>query len=181
MTASPKLSRALAAVLVVGLALTGCSAKTKTGSGVVTKNGGNANLNLGGTPTATPKKTAPAVVRTKPPVVVRTQAPVRTAAPVRTIRPTQAPVKAFQITINDDASGRRPLDPPDVSVYSNTPITWTNRGTRVYSVFAANGAFRSPDLAPGKSYTWTPRAAGKYDYSDGHRPYVNGQIQVTAR
>lgn len=178
MTHLPTLRRSLVVALVVGLALSGCAAKAKTGSGVHTTNSGNANLNLGGPPTATRK---PTPVRTKPPVV-HTQPPVvRTATPAQTVRPTQAPIKAFQIAINGDTSGKRTLDPPDVSVYSGTPITWTNRDTQPRSVVAVNGAFHSPLIPPGKTFTWTPAAGGKYDYSDGTRPYVNGQIQVTPR
>jgi plastocyanin len=164
------------AITCTVLASSGCSGSQKIGGGVKLGQGGNANLNVGASASAHPTPTA--THRTAP--VHRQVAPRVTATPTAAPRQTaSAPKpKPFVISINGDTSGQPGFSPAGAAVYVGTQVVWVNHDTVPRGVVAQNGAFRSPVIAPGKSYTWIATAAGKYNYQDSTRPYVDGQVQV---
>lgn len=175
---------------LAALALSACAPSAKVGAGVkLGANNGAANLNLGGTTAAHPKPTATPTHR----VVVSRPAPVRTQAAAPVSQPTQAaptqaaptqtaaPVnRTFHVTIYSNTSGKPGFDPADVAVYVGTTIVFTNEGTKPHSVVAEGGAFHSPLIPVGGSWSWLANRAGTYDIQDGTRPYVTGEIQVYA-
>jgi hypothetical protein len=52
--------------------------------------------------------------------------------------------------------------PATVTVAPGDTVTWHNSGSAPHDVTAA--AFKSGNLDPGKSFTWTATAAGRYSY-----------------
>lgn len=175
-----------ALLLAAGLGLGACASSTKVGAGVhVGKTHGNANLTLpgqsnspspGATTAGAPKGTA--ATTTAPPATQAVASPTTTehAATATTA------AKPFAIGIYGDVNSQNKpaFDPPDAAVYVGTPVVFTNYDTTARSVVAEGGAFKSPLIAPGASWTWVPRVAGTYNYQDGTRPYANGTIQVYA-
>jgi plastocyanin len=69
--------------------------------------------------------------------------------------------------------------PSKVTIKTGDSVKWTNRDTINHQVVANNGAFASPVLAPGKSYTFRFRASGTYRYHDGLHPTLKGTVVVT--
>lgn len=173
-------------LLVAGLGLAACASSTNVGAGVhVGKTHGNANLALPGqsngpAPGATTAATSKsgAAPTTAPPATQAAATPT-TAAHAATAT---TAAKPFPIGIYGDVNSQNKpaFDPPDAAVYVGTPVVFTNHDTAERSVVAEGGAFKSPLIAPGASWTWVPRAAGTYNYQDGTRPYANGTIQVYA-
>lgn len=114
------------------------------------------------TPTTTPPRraTAPA------PAAVRTTA---TSAPA---------LAAFTIEINGDDTVRPQFDPPNADIAIGTVIRFVNNDVVTRSVIAQSGAFRSPDIRPGQSWSYHARHPGAFDYQDGTRPYAIGRFVV---
>jgi plastocyanin len=57
-------------------------------------------------------------------------------------------------------------------------VAWTNRDTVPHQVVAENGAFASPVLGPGRSYSFVFRAAGTFRYRDALEPAERARIVV---
>ncbi|HVM18284.1 MAG TPA: cupredoxin domain-containing protein [Gaiellaceae bacterium] len=68
--------------------------------------------------------------------------------------------------------------PSTVTIQTGDRVTWTNRDTRNHQVVSTTGAFASPILRPGQSYSFTFRAAGTYRYRDALFPDRRGTIRV---
>jgi plastocyanin len=165
----------LALLCVVVLLLSGCSKSNKVGSNSLLNVKNQVKGQRLGETTTTKAPTA-----TSAPVALGVgQATTTTRAP-QTVT-TQAQAQSTVITINGDNSSAPQFDPPTAAVYVGGLVKWVNADKVTRSVVAANGAFKSPDLAPGASWTYQPSAAGTFDYQDGTRPYANGQLQVVAR
>jgi len=157
---------ALAALLPVLLAA-GCGDKSSVGSGVkVGKSGG------GGAALRDAASTT-----TLPPTTVTTRAVTTTRRAAPTTVTTAAEVA--EIKIQDDEQGD-PFVPRLLQVPRGRSIKFTYVGTKQPRQVQAKegGAFRSPPIPPGGSWTWKPAAAGTYDYIDTTRPYSFGEIQV---
>jgi plastocyanin len=70
------------------------------------------------------------------------------------------------------------FSPKNVTITQNDTITWTNRDNANHQVLASKGQFVSTILGPGKSFSFTFRAAGTYHYSDELHPKLTGTITV---
>ena len=114
-----------------------------------------------------------------------TTAPPTTAAPVTTAAPTTTTTErkqaVFEIGINGDNAGTTQFDPSASRVFVGTLVRFTNNDAVPRSVEADNGAFQSPSIAPGESWTYNANTAGKFNFHDGTRPYAVGSIEVLAR
>jgi len=101
--------------------------------------------------------------------------------PSTTKPPTATTVVREQvITINSDkASTAGQFDPNSATVFTGYPVRFQNNDTVARSVVFSDR--RSPDIAPGKSWTTTFASPGAFPYQDGTRPYATGSIQVVAR
>ena len=57
----------------------------------------------------------------------------------------------------------------------------TNRSKGPASVTADRGEFDSGLIAPGDTWTYEAKTAGKFNFHDQKRPYVVGSLEVIAR
>ena len=107
--------------------------------------------------------------------------PVKTTVAPRPTR--SAPAQVLRIDINSDDTTSTQLNPAAATVYKGTIITWTNKDAQPRGVISSDGgkAFKSPLIAPGKSWSWTSSTVGNIAYEDSTRPYVTGTVTVRAR
>ena len=68
--------------------------------------------------------------------------------------------------------------PATVSIVAGDSIRWRNDDTRNHQIVSTTGAFASPVLARGKTYTFRFDVAGTYRYRDALNPKVTGTIKV---
>ena len=172
---APRVLLALAATVLIAA----CGNGAATGGDVdLNATGGPGNLLASSAPPS--KKAAPAATKAAPKPTKAAPKPTKAAPKPQPVQKApEAPV--FRITINGDKSGKPLFDPPQAAVFSGTKVTWVNADSKPHGVQAQNGAFNSGPIAPGKSYVWIAGGGGMYAYQDSTRPYVNAQIQVTAR
>jgi len=88
-----------------------------------------------------------------------------------------APAPTFTVTISADTTQQQ-LSPQTFSIAAGTIVKWVNHDTQARGVQANGGAFKSPSIAPGGSWSYTFTVKGTYDYQDSTRPYVTGEVQV---
>jgi plastocyanin len=86
-----------------------------------------------------------------------------------------APAAAATVTVKITATG---FSPRSVTINLNDRVTWRNTDTHSHQVVADNGAFASPILAPGKTYTHPFRSAGAFRYHDALYPARRGSVFV---
>lgn len=162
-------------LLVVGLLalLAACGTKQGYGGKSVDNLAKNVNDKLAlGQVTTTTKiaATAPTGKQT-----IGSTAPPTTAARVTA---TTRPV-ALTISIIKDAPF---FEPQDSSAYVGTNVVWVNRDAVPHSVVAQNGAFHSPNIPPGQSFTWVVAGSGTMTYTDAAtRPFATGTLTVLSR
>jgi plastocyanin len=58
--------------------------------------------------------------------------------------------------------------PKSVTVTAGDTVTWHNADTHTHQVVADNGAFASPALAAGASWSYTATKSGKFNYRDAY-------------
>jgi plastocyanin len=68
--------------------------------------------------------------------------------------------------------------PDAVTIPSDDSVTWTNKDTVPRQVVADAGAFRSPMLKPGESFTYMFPVAGTYSYRGAIKPAQRGAVTV---
>lgn len=73
---------------------------------------------------------------------------------------------------------RTAFSPSTVSIVAGDSIRWRNDDTRDHQVVSTTGAFASPVLRPGRTYTFRFDVAGTYRYRDALNPSVTGTIKV---
>jgi plastocyanin len=157
-------------------ALPACASDNKVGSDSLVDFKDQAQNELGKRTTTTQAGSGPvtsAVATTAPPT---TRPADQKASPV-----TQAPTRqdaTFTVTIYGDTGDATGFDPPAAAIAVGTSVVWVNRDTQTRSVVADNGSFESGPLAPGASYTRRFSAVGRFNYSDGTRPYTVGLIEA---
>ncbi|MFL5917456.1 MAG: cupredoxin domain-containing protein [Gaiellaceae bacterium] len=71
------------------------------------------------------------------------------------------------------------FSPTSVTIPSGSAIKWSNTDTKTHQVVSNTGAFASPIIAPGRTYTHTFNTAGTYRYHDGLHPSLTGRVIVT--
>jgi len=70
------------------------------------------------------------------------------------------------------------FQPATVTVGSGDTVEWTNTTAGTHQIVSDDGIFASGALAPGKSFSFTFKAAGKYPYHDGLHPLLKGSVTV---
>jgi plastocyanin len=105
-----------------------------------------------------------------------TAAPTATTeAPTTTLAPEQQ-----QVTIDVSINEQSPYFDPSLSqVPVGAKVRFTNKGTQEHSVVSDVAAFDSGPLAPGQAWIFEATAPGRYNYSDGGRPFAVGAIEVS--
>ena len=73
---------------------------------------------------------------------------------------------------------RTAFQPATVSIVAGDSIRWRNDDTRDHQVVSTAGAFASPVLVPGRTYTFRFDVAGTYRYRDALNPSVTGTVRV---
>jgi plastocyanin len=86
-----------------------------------------------------------------------------------------APAGAATIDIRID---RTSFTPASVTITAGDTVRWTNRDRTTHQVVSDTGAFVSPILGPGQSYSFTFRNAGTYRYRDALRPTMRAVVRV---
>jgi plastocyanin len=68
--------------------------------------------------------------------------------------------------------------PTSVTVNAGDTVKWTNADKVDRQLVADSGAFASPILKPGQSYSFTFKTPGTFNYHDALKPSVKGTITV---
>jgi plastocyanin len=82
-------------------------------------------------------------------------------------------VAATPVTITTNG-----FEPAQVSVGAGDEVTWKNTDTARRQLVADGGAFSSPSLAPGESWTFRFPSAGTFTYHDGLKTTQKGTVTV---
>src|SRR5919198_2729104 len=69
--------------------------------------------------------------------------------------------------------------PTPVTIATGDAVKWSNTDTKSHQVVANSGAFASPIIAAGHSWTHTFNTAGTYRYHDALHPALTGRVIVT--
>ncbi len=73
---------------------------------------------------------------------------------------------------------RAAFSPATVNIIAGDSIRWRNDDTQNHQIVSTTGAFASPVLARGKTYTFRFDVAGTYNYRDALHPSVTGTVKV---
>ena len=84
-----------------------------------------------------------------------------------------APAATIPVTISATA-----FSPKTVTLNFADSIRWRNTDKVNHQLVADSGAFASPILKPGDSYTFTFKTAGKFTYHDALKPSLKGTVNV---
>jgi plastocyanin len=74
--------------------------------------------------------------------------------------------------------GRTAFAPASVSINIGDTVTWKNNDTITHQVVANTGAFASPILGAGKSYSFTFKRSGTFRYHDALHVSLKGTVVV---
>jgi plastocyanin len=86
-----------------------------------------------------------------------------------------APGLAATVAVKITASG---FSPKTVTINQGDTVKWSNDDKVNHQLVANNGAFASPILKPGQTYSFTFNTAGKIGYHDALKPTFTGTITV---
>jgi plastocyanin len=70
------------------------------------------------------------------------------------------------------------FNPASITVKMGESVTWTNQDGVTHTVVADNGEFKSGDVAPGGTFTFTFDKAGTYPYHCTIHPTMKGTVIV---
>src|ERR671930_756127 len=87
-------------------------------------------------------------------------------------RPAATATKTVKITATA-------FSPASVTIKTGDAIKWSNTDTKAHQVVANNGAFASPTIGAGRSWTHTFNTAGTYRYHDALHPALTGKVVVS--
>jgi plastocyanin len=104
-------------------------------------------------------------------IVVLSAVAVLALAVTGASQPASTATKAVRITATA-------FSPSSVTINTGDAVKWTNRDTKNHQVVANTGAFASPTIAPGKSYTHVFNTAGTFRYHDALHPSLTGRVIV---
>jgi plastocyanin len=99
-----------------------------------------------------------------------------TAAVAALVGPATAHAATKTVTIKSGA-----FDPGTVTIRTGDRITWKNSDSKSHQVVSNTGAFASPILAAGKTWSFMFARTGTYRYHDGLHANVRGAVVVRAR
>jgi plastocyanin len=95
------------------------------------------------------------------------------AAALTVAAATGAATTTIQITKNG-------FTPSSVTVTAGDTVTWHNADTKTHQVVADNGAFASPALAAGASWSYTAGKSGSFTYRDAYATTHKATLKVNA-
>lgn len=124
------------------------------------------------TPTATPQPIVPTATPTPRPVQ-----PTPTPRPQPTPTPKPNPT-TIVINITTDSSGSFVFSPAVKTISVGTTVVWNNLSKAGHTVVANGGAFVSPVIPAGGSYSFTFTNRGSFAYHCSIHPYMIASITV---
>ena len=86
-----------------------------------------------------------------------------------------APADAATVTVRIVRAG---FSPSAVTINAGDTVVWRNADTTNHQVVADSGAFASPIMRPGATYSFTFRTAGTFRYRDALEPSERGRVVV---
>jgi len=86
---------------------------------------------------------------------------------------TESAATKLEVRIKDFA-----FQPKSLEVSAGTTVTWTNTDGDTHTVTSANGAFTSPALDSGETFSQTFTAPGTYNYFCALHPHMTAQVVV---
>jgi plastocyanin len=86
-----------------------------------------------------------------------------------------APAEAATVTVRIVRTG---FSPTAVTINFADTVVWRNADTVNHQVVADTGAFASPILRPGQSFSFTFRTSGTFRYRDALEPSERGRVVV---
>ena len=87
---------------------------------------------------------------------------------------TPAP-KGAHVTVTIDATN---YAPKFVTVHLGDTVEWVNKDLLTHTVTARNGSFDSKEIAAGKTWSFTPKARGQFDYHCTLHTTMKGSLVV---
>jgi plastocyanin len=88
---------------------------------------------------------------------------------------TAAPADGATVTVRIVRAG---FSPSAVTINFADTVVWRNADTVNHQVVADSGAFASPILRPGRTYSFTFRTSGTFRYRDALEPSERGRVVV---
>jgi plastocyanin len=82
---------------------------------------------------------------------------------------------AATVTVLINATG---FQPEEVVIREGDTVTWRNSDKRDHQVISDSGAFRSPVLDPGETFSFRFETPSAYSYHDGLQPSDSGLVHV---
>ena len=73
---------------------------------------------------------------------------------------------------------RSGFSPATATIRAGDTVRWVNADTVNHQVVSDTGAFASPVLAPGRAFSFTFGAAGRYRYRDALEPVERATVMV---
>ena len=173
-------TRTLLLALVSLLTLAACGGGEETGDESLLNFDQEQAEKFGGSTTTT-TAAAEVVATTAPPT---TAAPKAAAGPTTTAPPrvtTTVPPEKEEVTIEVSINEQSPyFEPSVVQVLVGSKVRFTNKGTAPHSVLSDTAAFDSGRIPPGGVWIFEAERPGRYNYSDGGRPFAVGSIEVVS-
>jgi plastocyanin len=68
--------------------------------------------------------------------------------------------------------------PAEVTVNAGETVKWENQDIVPHTVTADDGSFQSGTIDPGKSWSYTPKTAGRFTYTCTPHPNMHGVLVV---
>jgi plastocyanin len=72
------------------------------------------------------------------------------------------------------------FNPSTLTIQKGANVTWTNYDSVQHTVISDSGAFSSPLISTGDTYTYQFNNTGSFSYHCGIHPYMKGTIVVVA-
>ena len=70
------------------------------------------------------------------------------------------------------------FQPEGLTVAAGDTVVWLNRDMVPHTATSASGRFDSGELAPGKSWTYTVRSTGEFNYICAYHPLMKAILRV---
>jgi plastocyanin len=70
------------------------------------------------------------------------------------------------------------FQPEGLTVAPGDTVVWLNRDLVPHTATSASGRFDSNEIAPGKSWTYTVRATGEFNYICTYHPQMKGILRI---
>ncbi len=121
-------------------------------------------------PTNAAPTLAPTLASSTPtlaPSLPSTASPLSTVVEIKIVEPPFKPPQSWT------------FEPMTVTVKLGTQITWTNTGAVLHTVDSDdNQTFKSGDLQPQATFSFTPTTAGTFPYHCHYHPWMKGALVV---